>query len=211
MASIWQQWAADPRYQQLLSDPTYLAATPQYKKQVHDLLFNYGIQPTAEMQDTYGTGPIESNPYSVVNMLQKGLTSANHSSINAANAAGLEESGAAVGALNANNENYKQQYAQTTAKAGSDLASLLMGYTGTVGNIFNNLEQAPVDPMTPTPNLNPGTAEADRPLAPNGQPQNNPWHIPVGPQNDNSIAATLLKPKKIKSGITGGLGMGHIT
>lgn len=206
--SVWDTWAADPRYQQLLSNPTYLQATPQFKKNVHDLLFNYGIQPSAQQQADYGVGPIENNPYSVVAMLQKGLGTANHQTYNQANAAGLEESGAAAGALNANNENYKRQYAGAVSQAGQGLAGLLTGYTGQVGSIFDTLEQNPQVPNVPQPNLNPGTTEADRPPAPNGQPLNNPWHINVGPQNDNSIASKLLKPKRVGP-VLGG--MGHIT
>lgn len=202
--SIWDQWAADPRYQQLLSDPTYLQATPQFKKSVHDLLFNYGIQPTAQQQADYGVGPIENNPYSVVAMLQKGHAAADHSSINAANAAGLEESGAAVGALNANNENYKQQSASALAQATGGLGQLLAGYTGQVGSIFDTLEQNPVVPSA-QPVVGAGPAPGAATGAGTGYPTPQTPYTRTGSEA-GGLAAKLIKPKKPVLG-----GMGHIT
>lgn len=202
--SIWDTWAADPRYQQLLSNPSFLQATPQFKQGIHDLLFNYGIQPTAQQQTDYGVGPIENNPYSVVNMLQKGHTQADHSSMNQANAAGLEESGAAAGALNANNEAYKAKYAGALAQATGGIGQLLTGYTNQVGNIFDTLEQNPVVPAAQYPgNVGPAAG------APTGVGTSYP--TPQTPytrtgSEAGGLAAKLIKPKKPGIG-----GMGHIT
>lgn len=142
--SIWDTWAADPRYSQLVSDPTYLQATPLFKKQMHDLFYDYGIQPTAQQQADYGTGAVEANPYGIAQLLQQDLTKANHATYNAANAAGLEESGAAAGALNANQEGYKRGYAGQVANLGRSISDLLGNYQGTVGSIFDRLQQNPV-------------------------------------------------------------------
>lgn len=197
-------WAADPRYQQLFSNPTYLQATPAFKKSIHDLLFNYGIQPTAQQQQDFGVGPIENNPYSVVAMLQKGHTTADHNTINAANAAGLEESGAAAGGLNANNEAYKQQSASALAQATGGIGQLLSGYTGTIGNIFDTLEQNPAIPAAQYPG-NVGPAPGAPTGAGTGYPSPQSPYQRTGPEA-GGLAAKLIKPKKPGIG-----GLGHVT
>lgn len=137
--SIWDTWGADPRYAQVVNDPRFLQATPLFRSKIHDILFKYGFTPTADQQGLAG-GPVENNPYSVSNMLKQGHTSADHSTINAANAAGLEESGAAAGALNANNEAYKKGVSQAAAQMGGEVGGALTDYTGSINSIFGDLE-----------------------------------------------------------------------
>jgi hypothetical protein len=148
--TIWDTWAADPRYSQVVSDPRFLAATPAFKSKIHDILFKYGF---TEGADTTGmsSGNIEANPYSVLAKLKQGRTSSDHASINAANAANLEESGAAVGALNANNENFKRYQAEAAAQQGQELSGALGDYTGTIGDIFNDVEMNPIIAPQPIP------------------------------------------------------------
>lgn len=156
--SLWSPFMADPaKWARLASDPEYLQSTPLFTKGISDLFYNFGIQPTAQQQADYGIGPVQDNPYSVAKMLMADRTRANHGSINAANAAGLEESGAAVGALNANNENYKRNYAGAVSQLGRGVSDLLTGYTGQIGSIFDRLEQTPI-PQAAQPYVAPGPA-----------------------------------------------------
>lgn len=150
--TIWDDWAKNPAYGQLSADPTFTAITPLFQKTWRDILFKYGDTPTADQLATGGnTGEdLTSNPYSVMANLIRAHTTNDHNSINAAANAGLEESGAAAAALNANTENYKAGQASARASEGTELGNALTNYVGQVGNIFGNLEQAPA-PAAPTP------------------------------------------------------------
>lgn len=194
--SIWDEWAKNPLYGKLASDPQYLALTPAFKKSIHDILFRAGVTPTGEQTDLAG-GAVENNQYSLLNALRTNHDNADHSSINAANASGLEESGAAVGALNANTEDFKRNQSELYSQVGSQIGDALRGYASSVGDIFGRLE---ADPAPPLPDSNPtglritgGGTAADptivrsppgmvQPTTPNVQ---NPWHVPV-----------TIKPKK---------------
>lgn len=195
----------NPLYNQLVSDPRYLAATPAFARSVHDILFNYGFQPTAQQTSDYGVGAIEDNPYSVANLLVKGHTNADHASENAANNAGLAESGAAVGALNANNEAYKENYAKAQAAASGQISSALAGYGNTVGTIFDTLEQQPAQQaITPQAPIASGTPSG----AGTGLPTPQQPYQRSGPEA-GWVSSKLIKPKIMPIGQPGG--MGHIT
>lgn len=186
--SIWDQWLANPLYAQLIKDPGYLQATPAFQKKIHDIFYNYGIQPDAQQQADYGVGPIENNPYSVVSLLARNRDTAMHGSINQANAAGLEESGAAVGALNANNEAYKRNYAGAISQAGNDVGTALGGYASTVNDIYGRLMAnpavtSPIVPQAPLTNTDPGF------VTPQGPYQR------TGPETPGGVAGKLLTPK----------------
>lgn len=192
--TIWDTWAADPRYSQVVSDPRFLAATPAFKSKIHDILFKYGFTQGADPSGM-SSGNIEANPYSVVNMLKQGRMSADHASMNAANAANLEESGAAAGALNANNENFKRAQSEAAAQQGQEISGALGDYTSVVGDIFNWAQQNPVVPPQPTPSIGgmagapmPGGSEAARPGV-----QVNPWHIPTATGAAQTVAAKVKR------------------
>lgn len=191
--SIWDTWAADPKYSRVVGDPRFTPATALFKNKIHDTLFKYGFGTPG---DAYGVGNIEANPYSVANMLLKGRTEGEHGAINEANAAGLEESGAAVGALNANNENYKHNVADALMQQGQDISGTLGDYNSQIGDIFGSLEN---DPVVPPPEA-PAPAPAYSPPAP-GQPigVGTNYPIPQGPyQRTGPEAGSLVKPPAAK-------------
>lgn len=197
--SIWDTWAADPRYNQVVSDPRFLAATPAFKSKIHDILYKYGFTQGADPSGL-SSGNIEANPYSVSNMLKQGRMTADHSSINAANAAGLEESGAAVGALNANNETYKRGVSDAAAQQGSELGSALGDYTNTIGDIFNSAQQNPIVPPIPAAPTAIGPAAGAATGAGTAFPTPQQPYNRTGPEAGWTVAA---KVKKIKPGYSG--------
>lgn len=208
--SIWDQWAAIPGFDRVQATGAYLTATPQFQQHIHDILFNSGIDPSSD-QLGLANSPIEKNANSVVARLQLGQQNSNHNTINAANAAGLEESGAAAAGLNANTEAYKRSYADEASRVAAQISGELGAYTGTVNNIFSGLENAPVPEATSTPVTGsiggsagypmPGGSEADRPGGPAANP--NPWHIPTATGAAQSVI------KKLKPPVLGGIG--HVT
>jgi len=192
--SIWDTWAADPKYSRVVGDPRFTPATALFKNKIHDTLFKYGFGTPG---DAYGVGNIEANPYSVANMLLKGRTEGEHGAINEANAAGLEESGAAVGAINANNENYKHNVADALLAQGQEISGSLGDYNSQIGDIFGSLEADPIAPP-PAPSE---PARTPGQVAPLGQPigvgTNTP--IPQGPYiRTGPEAGSLTKPPTAK-------------
>jgi hypothetical protein len=196
--SIWDTWATDPRYSQVVSDPRFLQSTPAYKNKIHDILERYGFTGTAEQNEL--AGPITANPYSVAARLKQNREISDHSSFNAANAAGLEESGAAAAAGNAINEDYKRGVSEAGSQMQGELSGALGDYTDTINSIFGDVELNPVAnlsaPVTGSiggtaGNPAPGGSEIDRP----GN-QSNPWHVPIGPGAGWNTIST--KVKKIK-------------
>jgi hypothetical protein len=164
MATIWDTWATDPKYGRVVNDPRFTPATALFKNKIHDTLFKYGF---GSPGDAYGVGPVENNPYSVANMLTRGRTEADRGTYNDVNAAGLEESGAAVGALNANNENYKHGVADALMQQGQDISGTLGDYNQTIGDIFGSLE---ADPIAPPPEAAPPPPPPAPAPLPVGQP-----------------------------------------
>ena len=203
--SIWDTWATDPRYAQVVNDPRFLQATPLFKSKIHDILFKYGFTGTPDQQALAGGTPIENNPYSVSALLKQGQQNANHSTINAANAAGLEESGAAAGGLNANAENYKRGVSEAASQEGGEISSALGDYTGSINSIFGSLENnpvanaaaPPVGPVGPAPGQATGYGTA--------------FPTPQGPYQRTGPEAggVVQKLKARRIGAVGG--MGHIT
>lgn len=206
--SIWDAWAKIPGYSQVVNNPTFAAAAPQFVQGVHDALFNSGIAPSSSQLELLNGGGVEANPYSVVAMLKKQNATQNHATINAANAANLEESGAAVGGLNANSEAYKQNYANEAARVGSQISGLLGNFTNTVGGIFGTLENNP----TPVPTATPAPTGIPPLGAPGlgtgvgtGRPTPQQPYTRTGPEAGYAVPVA----KKLKPGVVGGLG--HIT
>jgi hypothetical protein len=205
--SIWDTWAADPRYSQVIGDPRFLQATPLFKSKIHDVLFKYGFTEGADPSGLTDQA-IEKNPYSVASLLKNRQTEANHGTVNAAQAAGLTESGAAVAGFNANAENYKRGVSDAMAQQGGEISGALGDYTGTINNIFADVENNPVVPNTnPTGLTISGSGTALDPTlvsAPPGvdvpsRPTTNPFNVSV---------TQKLKAKKVGP-VLGG--MGHIT
>lgn len=196
--SIWDTWAKDPRYSQVIGDPRFTQSTPLYKSKIHDILFNYGFTGTPDQIEAAG-GPVEQNPYSVANLLKQNYANANHSSINDLNSAGLQESGAAVGALNANTEGYKRGVSEAVSRMGGEMTSATGDYTNTVNSIFGDAEQNPV-PVQPMPqSVGPAPGQATGAGTPFPTPQQ-PYQR-TGPEAGwNSVAS---KVKKIKPGFGG--------
>lgn len=147
--SIWDTWAADPRYAQVVNDPRFLQATPAYKTKIHDILFKYGFTGTPEQQAV--AGPVEANPYSVASRLKQNMQLSQHNSFNAANAAGLEESGAASAAGHAINEDYKRGVSDAGSQMGGELGGALGDYTDTINGIFGDVELNPTIAPSPPP------------------------------------------------------------
>lgn len=204
--SIWDTWAADPKYQRVVTDPRFTPATALFKNKIHDTLFKYGFGTPG---DAYGVGAIEDNPYSVASSLIKGRQVSDQGTYNQANAAGLEESGAAAGALNANNENYKHNVADALIAQGQEISGSLGDYNSTIGNIFGDLEDNPVTPaIDPTP-----PPQSVGEVAPVGQPigVGTGTPIPQGPYIRQGPEAGSVKPPKPKviKPVVGG--MGHVT
>lgn len=199
MASIWDQWAAMPGFSQVANDPRYLLAAPAYRQKIHDILFNYGLQPTVDQNAADGGMTIENNPYSVLALLRNSQQTANHGTINNAYANGVGESGAALAGLNANTENYKQGVSDATAKATGELGQATTDFTGLVGGIFGDAENNPIiPPAVPGPG-NVGPA----PGAPTGtgtafptpqQPYNR-----TGPETPLSVSSKVKKIKPLPS------------
>lgn len=208
--SIWDNFAKIAGYGQVANTPAYALAAPQFVQGVHDALFNSGIAPSNDQLSLLNGGGVEDNPYSVVAQLKKQNASQNHATINAANAANLEESGAAAGALNANSEAYKQNYANEAARVGSQVSGLLGNFTNTVGNIFQNLEQNPVAaPAVAAPAPVPGVTNT--PVT-SSAALSQPGADISGAKAAAAArsVATRLKANSL-TGITGGLGLGHIS
>lgn len=153
--TIWDTWAGIKGFDQVQKSAGYLRATPLFQSHIHDILYKYGIDPNGDQLAMAG-GPIENNPYSVVSMLKRGRTEADHASMNDANNAGLEESGAAVGALNANNENYKKNYAGAVGEAGGLISGELGNYSDTINSLFDDAEKNPVGAPVAAPLGGPG-------------------------------------------------------
>lgn len=214
--SIWDQWAKIPGYSQVVNNPQFALAAPQFVRGVHDALFNSGIAPSSDQLSLLNGGGVEANPYSVVAQLQRQNASQNHATINAANAANLEESGAAVGGLNANSEAYKQNYANEAARVGGQISGLLGNFTSTVGNIFNNLEQNPVVPPPAAPMSSQGTNPSS-PIPQVYAPIGTSTPLTVHDEGPGAYAQSqaipvtqkLGLPKPMKKPPIGGLG--HIT
>lgn len=193
--SIWDTWATDPRFAQVANDPRFLQATPLFKSRIHDILFKYGFAATPDQQALAGGTAIENNPYSVAALLKQGHQNANHSSINTAAAAGLEESGAALGALNANTEAYKRGVSQAASQEGGEISNALSDYTGNVNSIFGDLINNPAPIATP-PVVAPGPA----PGQPTGTGTNFPTpqqpYVRTGPEAGGPVVQKL-KAKKL--------------
>lgn len=196
--SLWDQWVNDPKATQVMADPRYIAATKNYGGSVHDILYKYGFVQGADPSGN-ASGTIGNYAYSVANLLKRGRETSDRHSINDLNAAGLEESGAAVGALNANNEDYKRNVAEATTAQTGELNALGQGYTSEVAGLFADAMATPTytTPALPTPSIGgtagapaPGGREADRPGI-----QPNPWHIPTTTGAPASLVAKKLKIK----------------
>jgi hypothetical protein len=199
--SIWDTWATDPRYSRVVSDPRFLQSTPAYKSKVHDILERYGFTGTAEQNEL--AGPVTPNAYSVAARLKQNRAISDHSSFNAANAAGLEESGAAAAAGNAINEDYKRNVSDAGSQMQGELSGALGDYTDTINSIFGDVELNPVvTPITATTpsiggtagNPAPGGREIDRPGT-----QVNPWHVPTATGGPLTVVQKL-KPKVLVKG-----------
>lgn len=210
--SIWDQWlkSTDPAIQaafnRVQGTQQYLQLTPAYQNTVHDILWKYGVDPGG-MADMAGISmDFTNDPYSIVNLLKKTHSEADHSTFNAANQAGLEESGAAVGALNANNEAYKQGYGQALASATGEVNTATGQYTTGVGNIFDTLEKAPAT-IDPVAEAAPGPQAVPTPL-PIGQPTGvgtgtptpqGPY-IRTGPEAGSTVAKKLVTTPPARGG-----------
>lgn len=195
MSTIFDAWATDPRYQQLVSSPGFLAATPLFKNQIHDILFKYGLAPSADQQALYG-GTVEDNPYSVAAMLKRDYGNANVNTATNLAARGALESGAAAAAMNANSESYKKGIADSRQAMGQEINSALGSYNQTIGDLFNTLEQNPTVPPAPGSQAAPpppGTSIG------NGLPVPQGPYVRTGPETP-SPTYTRLKPKKIVTG-----------
>lgn len=201
--SIWDTWAALPGYDRVIKSSAYQLATPAFKQKIHDILFRYGIDPTAE-QGQLTDQPVLNNEWSVANMLRKQNVENQHGTYNAANQAGLEESGAAAAGILANNEALKGGLGQARGQMAQEVGDALTGYTSDISGIFDRLEKEPV----PVPNTNPdnltitgsGTAADPTivsapygtalPTTPTGT---NPWHIPTATGLPQTVATSLKK------------------
>lgn len=206
--TIWDTWAKDPRYAQLLTDPTFESATPAFRQQVHDILYNYGISPGSQFAADTGISDASGNPYSVFANLGRSLTQANHNSNNAAGAAGLEESGAAIAAQHANVGSYNQSLASAGAKETGALDAAFENYTGKIDPLWANYEVAPAGLAPPTYDTSaPGSVGVG---GSTGRPVPQQPYTRTGPETPSTILGKLVNPKlpKLPQGIGG---MGHIT
>jgi hypothetical protein len=207
--TIWDTWAAIPGWDTVKNTAGYTTATPAYQKSIHDILFKYGFDPTPDQMAMTNGQAIEPNPDSIAQKLREGVASANQGSINTAAAAGLEESGAAAGALNANNENYKRGVREAISGEGTDIGNATSDYAKYVSGLFDAAEQAPAPAPDPTPTVNVPSL-ADQPVGtPSGVGTNYP--TPQGPYVRTGPEAGSVKPPKAKviKPVMGG--MGHVT
>lgn len=200
--SLWDQWVNDPKATQVLADPRYIAATKNFGGSVHDILYKYGFIQGADPSGN-ATGAIGANAYSVANMLKGDRATADHHSYNTLNTAGLEESGAAAGALNANNELYKRNVASALAAQTGELNTLGQGYTSEVANYFTDAAADPTystGPLSSAPvSYPPGTPSGTATALPTPQGP----YTRTGPEAGGPVAKKLMKVGPQNVGLPG--------
>lgn len=150
--TVWDEWAKNPIWGKLSGDSAFTQLTPQFQKTWHDILFRYGDNVSAAQQANLAPGTsVEANPYSVFANLLRSHENANHATFNAANNANLEESGAAVGGLNANTEALKAGQAAARSQETSDLNAAMGGYIGDVNSVIARLQSEAANAPPPAP------------------------------------------------------------
>lgn len=196
MASIFETWAAMPGFSQVANDPRYLIASPAFRQRIHDILFKYGLQPNPDQANLLGGMTVENNPYSVMQLLRNQQQTSNHSTINTASNAGLEESGAAISGLNANTEDFKHGVSDAGSAAQGELQGAIGDFTTLVGGLFDSAQQNPVtQAAAPGADVGPGMIPGPNTHVSSSAALSQPGADIGGSKAAASVASRLKKPK----------------
>lgn len=186
----------DPNSNSILTDPEYLLQNPQYIKQAHDLLVQYGIVPASGFgADAATSQEVNANPYSIAAMLRKSYSTNLGNNMNTANSHGALFSGAYQNNNLHSLDDYQQGVSNASTQLQSGLNTVANNRSNTLVDIWKRLSAATSAPVADTNVYTPPppTAPAITNTTPGFATPQGPY-VRTGPEAPGAVATKLKKP-----------------